>query len=265
MLIKRLFSTSFKISPSISSLKASSKLNMPTLSSYQRTKRERDELFFTEPTFTNTKEGRAIRSNEQFIQGNAYKDRLGLIVRNIKLRAVKNQTRKGKIAKFSALMAVGDGKGSVGLSMSKNSSLPVAVQRAVRLATRNMQKFPLFENRTLFHDDYVKYKATKVQVRPAAPDTGRRCHPTINEICRCIGLRDICASVKGSRNSINVAYAFLRVLGRQQTPEEVSKISGMKIVDVLKVYQEGCESLSATLQRERFSNTSLKEMLRNNK
>lgn len=248
---------------STSFMKASTKLNIPTLSSHQRIIREREETTSNDFLHSNTRKGRIIKSDDQFIQCNAYKDRVGLIVRNIKLRAVKNQTSKGKIGKFSALIAVGDGKGAIGLSMSKNISLPVAVQRAVRLATRNMQKFPIFENRTLFHDDYVKFKATKIQVKPAAPNTGRRCHPTINEICRCIGLRDICASVKGSRNPINVAYAFLRILGRQQTPEEVSRVSGMKIVDVLKIYQEGCDSLSATLQKERFSNTSLKENLRN--
>jgi ribosomal protein S5 len=187
----------------------------------------------------------------------------GLVVRLLKMRVIKNMTKNGKYARFSSLVAVGNGHGAVGVSHSKAIAAADAVSKATKQATRLMEYFPRWQDRTLFHDDIVKFQATILIVRPAAPGAGRRCHPAISEICRCMGIKDISAKVHGSRHSMNVAEAFLMALRRQKTPEMVSQESGMRIVDVLKVYQEGCEELSRTLRSERYSTLDLKRQWNN--
>lgn len=185
-----------------------------------------------------------------------------LIVRLLKTRLIKNMTKNGKYQRFSILLAVGNGRGGVGVALAKSVSAIDAINKATKQAIRNMEWFPLWQNRTLHHDDQLKYKATLLFTRPAAPQTGRLAHPTIVEICRCMGLADISAKVLGSRNPLNVAEAFLRVLRRQKTPEEVAQDGGIKIVDVLKVYQQGCEELTKTLRAERYSTLNMKLTLK---
>lgn len=182
----------------------------------------------------------------------------GLIVRLLKMRVVKNMTKNGKYARFSALVAVGNGKGGIGVAHSKSLNASDAIAKASQRAIRVMEYFPRWQDRTIFHDDAVKFKASRLIVRPAAPDTGKRCHPAIAEICRCMGIKDISSQVHGSRHPMNVAQAFLLALRRQKTPEMVAQEAGLRIVDVLKVYQQGCEELTRTLRSERYSNLHLK-------
>lgn len=185
----------------------------------------------------------------------------GLTVRLVKMRIVKNMTKNGKYARFSAMVAVGNGRGGVGIAHAKSINAVDAIAKATRSATRTMQYYDRFQDRTLFHDDIVKFKATLLYLRPAAEGSGRRCHPAIAEMSKCMGIHDISAKVHGSQNPINVAQAFLVALGRQKTPESVARESGLRIVDVLKVYQQGCEELSRTLRSERYSTAALKKEL----
>lgn len=182
----------------------------------------------------------------------------GLIVRILKTRVIKNMTKNGKYARFSILLAVGNGAGGLGVAHAKAVAAVDAIAKATRLATRSLEYYERWQQRTLHHDDVVKYKATLLYVRPGAPETGRRAHPTIIEMCRCMGIRDVSAKVHGSRNPINVAQAFLLALRRQKTPAQVAEEGGMRIVDVLKAYQQGCEELTRTLRSERYSNDHLR-------
>ena len=68
-------------------------------------------------------------------------------------------------------------------------------------------------------------------------DHGRRCHPAIAEICRCLGIKDISSKVVGSTNALNVSKAFIEILMRQKSPLQVSKEYGVKIVDINQLYK----------------------------
>lgn len=172
------------------------------------------------------------------------------------MRVVKNMTKNGKIARFSAIVVAGNGNGGLGCGHGKHDSASEAVTKAGKLAVRDIQYFNRWQDRTLFHDDYVKYKATKLYVRPAPPskisflqllilnfvDFGRRCHPTIAEMCRCLGIKDISAKVHGSSHPMNVMKAFLKVLEQQKSPEQVAAETGMRVVDVLHVFEKNCRN-----------------------
>ena len=92
-----------------------------------------------------------------------------LITRLVNMRVVKNMTKNGKIARFSAIVVTGTGYGGLGCGHSKHDSASEAVTKAGKLAVRDIQYFNRWQDRTLFHDDYAKYKATKLYVRPAPP------------------------------------------------------------------------------------------------
>lgn len=92
-----------------------------------------------------------------------------LITRLVNMRVVKNMTKNGKIARFSAIVVAGTGNGGLGCGHSKHDSASEAVTKAGKLAVRDIQYFNRWQDRTLFHDDFAKYKATKLYVRPAPP------------------------------------------------------------------------------------------------
>jgi small subunit ribosomal protein S5 len=160
----------------------------------------------------------------------------GLRQRLLRLNMTKNQTKNGKISKFSAIVAVGNCNGGLGIGSAKHQQATDAIQKAAKIAVKNMEYFPLYRSRTLYHDDFVKFKATKLYVRPASEESGLRCHHSIAEISSCLGIRDISAKVHGSSHPATVAQAFLKVLRRQKTPNDVSKETGLQVVDVMKLY-----------------------------
>lgn len=180
----------------------------------------------------------------------------GLTVRLLKMRVIKNMTKNGKYARFSALVAVGNGNGAIGIAHAKALNAPDALSKATRSATSNMEYFHRWQDRTIFHDDEVKFKSSIIRVRPGSIHSGRRCHPAISEICRCLGIADISAKCHGSRNPLNVANAFLLALRRQQTPELLASEHGLRVADIAKVYQ--CEPDNIFERSCRYSTLAFK-------
>lgn len=88
--------------------------------------------------------------------------------RLLRLNMTKNQTKNGKISKFTAIVAVGNGNGGLGVGVAKHAQATDAIQKAARIAAKNISYYPVNESRTLFHDDFCKFKATSLYVRPAS-------------------------------------------------------------------------------------------------
>lgn len=195
------------------------------------------------------------KKNLEPLQNSSFSNSSKLITRLVNMRVVKNMTKNGKIARFSSIVVAGNGNGGLGCGHAKHDSASEAVTKAGKLAVRDIQYFNRWQDRTLFHDDFAKYKATKLYVRPAPPsnflklfnknfitflDFGRRCHPTIAEMCRCMGIKDISAKVHGSSHPMNVMKAFMKILEQQKSPEQVAAETGMRVVDVLHVFETNC-------------------------
>lgn len=94
--------------------------------------------------------------------------------RLLQLKMTKNMTSNGKVAQFSAIVATGTQNGGLGIASAKHSEAALAIQKAGKIASKNMEYFKICDSRTIFHDDYVKFKATRLYVRPAAEGTGQR-------------------------------------------------------------------------------------------
>ena len=159
----------------------------------------------------------------------------------VQVRLVKQQTGNGKISSFSVMMVAGNKKGGVGYGIAKDKTVLDAMMKATKLAEKNMEFFELYENRTLYHDIQAKFKASKLYIRAMPSGKGRRCHWAIQEVCRCAGIQDIAAKVYGSRHPLNVVQGFFMAMRRIKTPKQVAYDSGMKVVDVLKIFNMGNE------------------------
>ncbi|KAI7834985.1 hypothetical protein BX661DRAFT_159350 [Kickxella alabastrina] len=148
-------------------------------------------------------------------------------------------TRKGKIPSMYALVVVGNGMGSAGYGEGKSAEASRAVMIATRQAIKNMQNFPRYDNRTIYHDIEHKFKATKLQLWARRPGFGCRVAPMMHEICECIGMQDLAGKIHGSRNPMNVIKAFFEALTTQRIPSDLAKARGLRLLDVNHIYYGG--------------------------
>ncbi|AGO10017.1 AaceriAAR027Wp [[Ashbya] aceris (nom. inval.)] len=161
-----------------------------------------------------------------------------LVMRPLVVKRVSNQTAKGKIASFYALVVVGDRNGMVGLGEGKSrEDVAESIKKAHWNAIKNLTYIPRYENRTIFGDIDFRYHGVKLHLRSAKPGFGLRVNHVIFEICECAGIKDLSGKVYKSRNEMNIAKGTLEALSKsQKTLEEIAYSRGKKLVDVRKVY-----------------------------
>lgn len=162
---------------------------------------------------------------------------MGLKVKTLILKTVRNQTSKGKINSFYALVCAGDGKGMLGIGEGKDPEEPrTAILKAHWQAVKNLVKVPRLEDRTVYGNIDHKYGASVVQLRSSPPGSGLRCNPMVFELAQCAGIKDLSASVYRSRNKMNVVKCTMEALLKQKTTEQIALERGKKVVDLRKVY-----------------------------
>ncbi|QLL32252.1 hypothetical protein HG536_0C04210 [Torulaspora globosa] len=161
-----------------------------------------------------------------------------LTMRPLVMKRVSNQTGKGKIPSFYALVVVGDRNGMVGLGEGKSrDEMSKAISKAHWDAIRNLKEIRRYEDRTIFADIDYRYHGVKLHLRSAKPGFGLRVNHVIFEICECAGIKDLSGKVYKSRNEMNIAKGTLEALvGAQKTLDEIALGRGKKIADVRKVY-----------------------------
>ena len=130
----------------------------------------------------------------------------GFIEQLINVRRVAKVVKGGRIFGFSALTVVGDGKGRVGIGRGKAREVPVAVQKAMDEARRNMRKISLKKG-TLHYATIGRHGAARVVMRPASEGTGIIAGGTMRAIFEAAGVRNVLAKVIGTTNPVNVARA----------------------------------------------------------
>ncbi|CAI4056039.1 mitochondrial 37S ribosomal protein uS5m SKDI_02G3590 [Saccharomyces kudriavzevii IFO 1802] len=161
-----------------------------------------------------------------------------LTMKPLVMKRVSNQTGKGKIASFYALVVVGDKNGMVGLGEGKSrEEMSKAIFKAHWDAVRNLKEIPRYENRTIYGDIDFRYHGVKLHLRSAKPGFGLRVNHVIFEICECAGIKDLSGKVYKSRNDMNIAKGTIEAFMKaQKTLDEVALGRGKKLVDVRNVY-----------------------------
>jgi len=155
----------------------------------------------------------------------------GLKEKMIAVNRVTKVVKGGRTLSFAALTVVGDGDGRVGMGKGKAKEVPVAVQKAMDSARRNMRKVSL-KNGSIHHNVRGEHGAAKVLMAPAAPGTGIIAGGPMRAVFEVMGVTDIVAKSLGSSNPYNMVRATLDALKRSTTPAEVASKRGKSIEDI---------------------------------
>ncbi len=155
----------------------------------------------------------------------------GLREKMIQVNRVTKVVKGGRIMGFAALTVVGDGDGRVGMGKGKAREVPLAVQKAMDQARRNMVKVSL-KNGSVHHNIRGEHGAAKVLLAPAPAGTGIIAGGPMRAVFEVMGITDIVAKSLGSSNPYNMVRATFDALRKSTTPAEVAAKRGLTVEDI---------------------------------
>jgi small subunit ribosomal protein S5 len=155
----------------------------------------------------------------------------GLKEKMIAVNRVTKVVKGGRTLSFAALTVVGDGDGRIGMGKGKAKEVPVAVQKAMESARRNMVKVAL-RNGTIQHNVRGMHGAAKVLMAPAKPGDGIIAGGPMRAVFEVMGVTDIVAKSLGSSNPYNMVRATMDALKRSTTPAQVAAKRGKSVEDI---------------------------------
>jgi small subunit ribosomal protein S5 len=158
--------------------------------------------------------------------------------RDLQERVVKiNRVEGGRRFSFTALVVVGDEVDHVGVGYGKANEVPSAIAKAVEDAKKNLFQIPKYKN-TITHQVTGRYGAGRVLLKPASEGTGVIAGAGVRAVLELGGVRDILAKSLGTANPINLLMATVQGLKSLKRPEDVAKLRGLRIRDVIKPHSE---------------------------
>jgi|TARA_R110000868_G_scaffold95666_3_gene262964 small subunit ribosomal protein S5 len=155
-----------------------------------------------------------------------YQEKLVSVARTAKV------VKGGRVFGFAALVVVGDGKGKIGYGRGKAREVPIAIQKAMDQARKNMVYIPL-SGKTIYHTITWTFGASKVFMKPASEGTGVIAGGAMRAVLDVLGVQDILAKSMGSTNPTNVIRATIGALMRIGTPDYVAAKRGKTVAEVV--------------------------------
>jgi small subunit ribosomal protein S5 len=169
--------------------------------------------------------------NKEMAKRNFNPEELDLKEKQVVIRRVSKTVKGGRIARFAAVMVVGDENGHVGYGIGKAAEVPEAVRKAIEDAKKNMIEVSL-KGDTIPHEVLGQYGAGSVLLKPAAKGTGIIAGKTVRVVMELAGIKNIRSKCLRSNNPVNVVKATFEGLKTLRTAEQVAKTRGISVEQV---------------------------------
>ena len=156
----------------------------------------------------------------------------GLQEKLVQVNRVAKTVKGGRIFQFTALTVVGDGNGKVGFGRGKAREVPIAIQKAMEAARRNMINVEL-NGDTLQYPIKGIHGASKVYMQPASQGTGVIAGGAMRAVLEIAGVQNVLAKIYGSTNPVNVVRATFNALKAMTSPQSVAAKRGKSVEDIL--------------------------------
>ena len=160
------------------------------------------------------------------------KNEEGMQEKLIQVNRVAKVVKGGRVFGFTALTAVGDGNGRIGFGRGKAREVPLAIQKAMESARRNMISVSL-DGHTLQYPIKAKHGASKVYMQPASEGTGVIAGGAMRAILELAGVQNVLAKCYGSTNPVNVVRATFNGLRDMRSPEDIAVKRGKSVEEIV--------------------------------
>ena len=151
----------------------------------------------------------------------------------VSIKRVTKVVKGGRNMRFTALVVVGDGNGHVGAGLGKAMEIPEAIRKGKEDAMKKLIEVPLDENKSIPHDFIGKFGSASVLMKKSPEGTGIIAGGPARAVLELAGFKNIRTKSLGSRNKQNVVLATIAGLSELKTPEEVAKLRGISVEEVL--------------------------------
>ena len=151
----------------------------------------------------------------------------------VSIKRVTKVVKGGRNFRFSALVVVGDGQGHVGAGIGKSIEIPEAIRKGKEAAMKQMVTVPIDNNDSIPHDYIGKFGSASVLLKKAPEGTGVIAGGPARAVIELAGIKNIRTKCMGSRNKQNVVLATINALSQLKSPEEVAKLRGKSVDEIL--------------------------------
>ncbi|MCF6300747.1 MAG: 30S ribosomal protein S5 [Proteobacteria bacterium] len=156
-----------------------------------------------------------------------------LLERLVAVNRVSKVVKGGRQFGFTALTVVGDGKGKIGFGYGKAKEVPIAIQKAMDQARRNISQVEL-KGKTLWHQTKAKHSGSRIYMQPASEGTGVIAGGAMRAVFDVVGVENVLAKSQGSNNPINLVRATIKGLQQITSPESIAAKRGKTLEEVME-------------------------------